>query len=58
LPIKAGADILTFTGWSSTIEEAAKLLIEAVRNGEIDENTIDESVLKIIKLKQAYYNNE
>jgi len=53
LPILAGVDILTFTGWLNTAEEAVKLLVEAVRNNEIDEDKINASVLKIIKLKQS-----
>ena len=59
LPIKAGADILTFsTNWETTLPEAIRILNEAVQNGEISKAQIDDSVLKIIKLKRAYYHYE
>ncbi|MFH1780466.1 MAG: glycoside hydrolase family 3 N-terminal domain-containing protein, partial [Candidatus Nealsonbacteria bacterium] len=59
LPIRAGADILTFsTNWETTLQEASRILEEAVQNGEISEARINESVLKIIKLKWTYYNYE
>ncbi|MDP3990911.1 MAG: glycoside hydrolase family 3 N-terminal domain-containing protein [Candidatus Nealsonbacteria bacterium] len=52
LPIMAGVDMLIFTGRDETIKTAAQILVEAVKNNEISEKTIDESALKIIKLKQ------
>ncbi|MFH1575650.1 MAG: glycoside hydrolase family 3 N-terminal domain-containing protein [Candidatus Nealsonbacteria bacterium] len=56
LPILAGADILTFSNnWETTLPEAVRILNEAVRNGEITQEQINDSVLKIIKLKKAYY---
>ncbi|MFH1423433.1 MAG: glycoside hydrolase family 3 N-terminal domain-containing protein [Candidatus Nealsonbacteria bacterium] len=60
LPIRAGADILTFsTNWETTLlPEAVRILNEAVQNGEISREEIDDSVLKIIKLKKAYYQYE
>jgi len=59
LPIKAGADILTFsTNWETTLPEAVRILNEAIQQGEIAQGQINNSVLKIIKLKKAYYNYE
>ncbi len=59
LPIQAGVDILTFSNnWGTTLQEAVRLLEEAVRNGEISEARINASVLKIIKLKKVYYHYE
>ena len=56
LPIKAGADILTFSlNWETTLPEAVRILKETVQNGEISQGRIDDSVSKIIELKQAYY---
>lgn len=51
LPIQAGVDVLTFTGWSTTAQKAAELLAEAVKSNEITEERINQSVLKILKLK-------
>jgi len=53
LPVKAGADILIFSNPQSTIEQAADLLYQAVKNNEISEDRINQSVLKIIKLKES-----
>ena len=55
LPVQAGVDILIFSGYQSTIDmaEAAQILYEAVQNGEISEARINQSVLKIIKLKES-----
>ena len=59
LPVKAGADILTFSNsWETTLQEAVRILNEAVLSGEISQEQIDDSVLKIIKLKKAYYQYE
>ena len=56
LPIKAGADILTFSlNWETTLPEAVRILQESVQTGEISQERIDGSVSKIIELKQAYY---
>jgi len=56
LPIKAGVDVLTFSNnWETTLPEAVRILKEAVQNEEISQEQIDDSVLKIIKLKKAYY---
>jgi len=52
LPVKAGADILIFSGWRMPIEEGILAFQEAVENGEISEQRINQSVFKIIELKQ------
>ncbi len=52
LPIRAGVDILIFSGWRVSVTEGVFALREAVENGEISEKRINQSVLKIIKLKQ------
>lgn len=54
LPIQAGVDMLIFSGWrlppSAALIEA---ISQAVNKGEIPEERIDKSVLKIIQLKQG-----
>lgn len=55
LPIKAGVDILTFSGWSTTAIQAAQILVEAVENNEITEKRIDQSVSKILELKNNLF---
>jgi beta-N-acetylhexosaminidase len=52
LPLKAGIDILGFSGWRIPVEKGVLELYEAVENGEISEEIINQSVLKIIKFKQ------
>jgi beta-N-acetylhexosaminidase len=48
LPIEAGADILIFSGWRKPVRQG----ISAFKQGDISEQRINQSVLKIIKLKQ------
>jgi len=52
LPVKAGVDILIFSGWRMPVEEGILAFREAVENGEIFEQRINQSVSKIIGLKQ------
>jgi len=52
LPIKAGIDILIFSGWRMPVVNGVSALREAIESGDISEQRIDRSVLKIIKLKQ------
>jgi beta-N-acetylhexosaminidase len=52
LPLKAGIDILGFSGWKIPAQKGVLELYEAVENGEISEEIINQSVLKIIKFKQ------
>lgn len=47
--VKAGSDMLLM---SPDVRSAAAAVIEAVRSGEIDEARIDESVLRILRLKE------
>lgn len=59
LPVKAGADMLTFsTNWETTLQASVGILKEAVQSGEISQEQIDGSVFKIIKLKKVYYHYE
>jgi len=55
-PVKAGVNILIFSGWRSPVHEGVWELQKAVEQGEVEEETINNSVLKIIKLKQEYFN--
>ena len=48
LAVKAGNDLLCSTDFETQIEE----VLTAVKNGEIAEERIDESVYRILKLKQ------
>ena len=52
LPIKAGVDILIFSGWRVPVAEGVLAFRKVVKNEEISEQRINQSVLKIIKLKQ------
>ena len=52
LPIRAGVDILIFSGWRMPVTEGVLAFQEVVENEEISEERINRSVLKIIKLKQ------
>jgi len=52
LPIKAGIDILIFSGWRMPVVNGVLALREAIESGDISEQRIDRSVLRIIKLKQ------
>jgi beta-N-acetylhexosaminidase len=51
-PIEAGIDILIFSGWRSPVAEALEIFSEAVKNGEISEEKINQSVSKIIQIKK------
>lgn len=53
---KAGVDILLIGGWKNNNQDqlsAFNSILQAVKNKVIDEKIIDDSVLKIIKLKQG-----
>jgi|GEM_PF-436536 len=52
---KAGVDILLVAGWNRDYQDqlnAFNALLKAVQEKEVDERQVDDSVLKIIKLKQ------
>jgi beta-N-acetylhexosaminidase len=51
MPVESGVDILIFSGWRLSAEEGVNALIKAVENGRISEDRINQSTLKIIKLK-------
>lgn len=55
LPINAGIDILIFSGWRSPVREGVLELRKAVGK-EVNEETINRAVLRIIKQKQNYFN--
>ncbi len=50
LAVQAGNDLLCVTDYASTIEA----VLSAVENGEISEQRIDESVLRILQMKEEY----
>lgn len=52
--VKAGNDIILYTGTAEMQNEAYESILEAVKSGEISEKRIDESVLKIISSKQKH----
>jgi beta-N-acetylhexosaminidase len=52
LPIQAGMDLLIFSGWRTSVVNGIKVFRKAVENKEISEERINQSVLKIIDLKQ------
>lgn len=49
--VNAGVDIILMP---DDIEGAHQTIVKAVRNGEIDEDTVDASVIRILQLKQKY----
>lgn len=51
-PIRAGMDLLIFSGWRTPVTNGVKAFQEAVSNNEISEERINQSVIKIIDLKQ------
>ncbi len=51
-PFQAGIDVLIFSGWRSPVAEALETFSEAVKNGEISEEKINQSVAKIIQIKK------
>lgn len=51
-PLKAGVDILIFSGWRLPVEQGLDAFLAAIKNGEISEAKINESVSKIIQIKQ------
>ena len=48
MPLAAGVDILLFSNWEAGIIDAIK---------DIPEEIINKAALKIIKLKQGYFND-
>ena len=51
-PLEAGIDILIFSGWQSPVTEALETFSQAVKNGEISEEKINQAVAKIIEIKK------
>jgi len=56
LPVKAGIDILIFSGWRSPVKAGVLELKKAVEEKEIKEEIINRAVFRIIKLKQKHFN--
>lgn len=54
MAVKAGNDILLYVTQPEHQAEAYNAVIEAVKSGEVPMEHIDESVLKILKLKEKY----
>lgn len=54
LSINAGCDILSICFGEDNVKQAAEAIKEAVESGEITEERIDESVRRILKLKEDY----
>lgn len=54
LSINAGCDILSICFGEDNVKQAVKAIKEAVENGAIKEERIDESVRRILKLKEDY----
>lgn len=52
-PFRAGIDVLIFSGWRKDVKKG----IEAFKENEIDQKRLEESLLKIIKLKNANFKN-
>lgn len=52
LPVNAGVDILILSGWRAPVEQSISAFQKAVENGQISEQRLKQSVLKIIKMKQ------
>lgn len=55
---KAGADILLVAHTRSLQAQAVERMEDAVKKGEIPEADIDRSVSRILRLKEAYINND
>ena len=51
-PIEAGVDILIFSGYRSPVEQGLDEFLTALRNKEISEIKIQETISRIIQLKQ------
>ncbi len=51
--VLAGNDILLYVATTETIKKAYRALISAVQNGQISKERIDESVYRILKLKES-----
>ncbi len=58
LPVKAGVDMLIFSGWRSPVPSAILALQKAVQDGEISEQRINQSVSKILELKQKVFKRQ
>lgn len=55
--VQAGADLLLIAHETNNVELTFQALINAVENGELSEERINQSVKRIIKLKEKYHLN-
>jgi len=53
--ILAGNDILLFTSTPQKYADGYEYVVNAVKDGEIPESLIDESVLRILSLKKRFF---
>ena len=51
-PIEAGVDIMIFSGWRSSVEQALETFLSALEIGEISETSVNNAVSRIINFKQ------
>ncbi len=51
-PIEAGVDIIIFSGWRSSVEQALETFLAALEINEISETSVNNAVSKIINFKQ------
>ena len=51
-PVEAGVDIMIFSGWRSSVEQALETFLSALEIGEISETSVNNAVSKIISFKQ------
>ena len=58
LAVKAGNDILMYVSTFSKQQEAYEAVLAAVQNGEISEERIDESLVRILNLKKIQLNKK
>ncbi|MFO8030418.1 MAG: glycoside hydrolase family 3 N-terminal domain-containing protein [Cyclonatronaceae bacterium] len=54
MAVKAGADIIMATGTAGQQAETFEALYKAYQDGEISEDRLDESVLRILRIKHKY----
>ncbi|MCX6738007.1 MAG: hypothetical protein NTY11_01135 [Candidatus Parcubacteria bacterium] len=51
MPVESGVDVLVFSGWRLPAKDGVNALKKALENGRISEDRINQSALRIIKLK-------
>ena len=51
-PVEAGVDMLIFSGWRLPAEDGIKALLSAVKQDKIEQEVIDKSLNRIVKIKE------